>query len=50
MFDKGDQNRENLLNRSMQPILWVCGGLVVSVRKGCIYFRGAKSIILDLES
>ena len=49
VFDKGDRNRENLRNRSMQPILRVCVGLVVVVRKGCTLFRDTKLIIFDLD-
>ena len=34
---------------NVQPLLAVCGGVLVIVRDGCYYFRGLKTEISDLE-
>ena len=36
-------------SRYMQPLLWVCKGLVVIRSKGCKSFGGVKLIICDLD-
>ena len=33
----------------MQPLLWVCKGLVVVLKRGCSLIGRSKSIICDLD-
>ena len=46
----GEKSLKSSKSEHMQPLLWVCKGLLVIIREGCRWFGDNKLLILDLES